>query len=427
MFLMLVRVIVFTVLIALLSNPLLGQVLHRELNVRVPLRAFDSQIRDQLIVWFDSRDAALSRDGKQTAEWFRIERRLNPINIHGDTLLHYAKANAGSKEALICLAYIVEWTEGDPPHLYRSACEELLLHHRDDPALSSMMSSCTRPWSFDENKSFLTHVLRQSQNPAVRAAARYHLAQLFDNSLTIHGQIARTRERFEAAGVLEASPDLNGRLVKLEQMDSVELASERDQLLAGLLGNDGDWKPWSAKRTFGRLDYEFTANPDALSFRQQAEELIYQVTHLREGCIAPEFAGRLSDGRPFQLSARRGSPTLLMFSFKGCGACEAMYPALRTVQEKFAKDGFSVIGVMVDEELQTVTSAIESETITWPCVWDGPSGPVAKLYKVSGYPDALLLNGEGRIVARDLRHEELIEHVTELLHDSMKPAQPAKP
>lgn len=72
---------------------------------------------------------------------------------------------------------------------------------------------------------------------------------------------------------------------------------------------------------------------------------------------------------------------------------------------------------MVDQELETVTSAIESGAIAWPCVWDGQSGPIAKAYRVASYPTVLLLDDDGRIVASNLSQEEhLIEYISDLIN-----------
>lgn len=423
-----IRCLVAVVTVVTLCSPLRGQsILDSELVVQEKLRSLDSRLRDQLQVWFDGRDAALTAEGKQTAEWWKVAERLNPITVHGNSILEFAKTHSGSRDALICLAYIVEWGEGNPRALYRSACDELVLHHRDDGVLSYICSSCTNPWSFDENKAFLIRLRNESRNPTVQAAAEFYLAQLFDNFVVMLGQVSEIRDQFETAGALEAKPELRIRLIELEKMAPNDLERDRDKLLAGILGRQGDAKPWTAKRTFGRLDYEFLETSDAQSFRQRAEDLRYQITHLRVGCIAPDFVGKLSDGNKFQIIDRRGTPTLLMFSFKGCGACEAMYPALRAVQERFSQDGFSVVGVMVDQGLEPVTTAIESGTISWPCVWDGPSGPIAKAYRVASYPTVLLLDADGRIVARNLRQEEhLIKHIDGLISDADAKARRTK-
>lgn len=414
------RRLMAVVSIALLCSPVIGQhILDSELVVHDKLRLLDSQLRDQLELWFDGRDAALTADGKQNAEWFKAGDRLNPLAVHGKSVLEFAKTNAGSTEALICLAYIVEWGGGEPRDLYLSACDELILHYRDDPALSHICSFFTGPLYFGENEAFLTRLRDQSRNPTVQASAAFYMAQLFDNCIGTLAQASEIRDQFESVGVFEARPESRNRLVDLERMVPNDLKRERDELLLGILGPQGDSKPWTAKRTFGRLDYKFHLSSDTESFRQRREDFRYQINHLRDGSIAPDFIGTLSDGNKFQLADRRGVPTLLMFSFKGCGACEAMYPALKTVQERFSQDGFSVVGIMVDQELKTVTSAIDSGAISWPCVWDGPSGPIAEAYRVDSYPTVLLLDDDGRIVARNLRQEEhLIEQISDLINSA---------
>jgi thiol-disulfide isomerase/thioredoxin len=107
-----------------------------------------------------------------------------------------------------------------------------------------------------------------------------------------------------------------------------------------------------------------------------------------------------------------------MFSFKGCGACEAMYPTLRKVQEMFSSSGLSILGVMVDETADTVREAVLAKDITWRCVWDGPSGPIAKMYDVQGYPTVFLIGGDGRIKSDRLRREdELVANIEKAIHE----------
>ena len=72
---------------------------------------------------------------------------------------------------------------------------------------------------------------------------------------------------------------------------------------------------------------------------------------------------------------------------------------------------------MVDEELDTVTATISSGDITWPCVWDGATGPIAETFRVIGYPTVLLLDRDGRIVATNLRDEEALVARIEQLED----------
>ena len=238
------------------------------------------------------------------------------------------------------------------------------------------------------------------------------------NALEMQRRIPEILDSFEAAGALRGQPDLGHRLETVAKLNSIDLGNQRDELLEQIKDRFGDRKPGSAKRTFGRLNYEFFVDADAPTFHELSDGLLYEIKNLRKGCRAPDFDGTLTDGRVFRLQDRRGKPTLLMFSFKGCGACEAMYPALKSVQQRFSKSGFSVIGVMADDKQDTVTAAIGSGDISWPCVWDGPSGPIAKKFRVQAYPTVMLLDGEGLIVAMGLHREEhLIAHIENLINN----------
>jgi cytochrome oxidase Cu insertion factor (SCO1/SenC/PrrC family) len=393
-------------------------ILDEELPVADTLQPLDALIRDQLVIWFDERDAAGESHGRDSAEWFESGKRFNPITVHGTSVLKYARDHGGTPEALVCLAYIIDWGEGRPRDLYVSACNELVTYHRDDPALSWLCSRCTNAIFWGQMRSFLTRLRSQSANVDVQAAASFHLAELLDAMVQQHDLVPEARNWSETAGagMLKACPEIGRNLESLARLNRDELADERDKLLTQVKESFGKCKPWSTTRTFGRLDYEFHEDPDGRTFRQLAESLSYEIKNVREGCIAPDFNGTLSDGQPFRLSDRRGQPTLLMFSFKGCGPCQEMYPSLRAVQERFSNTGFSVIGVMVDQEVDTVIAAQESDDISWPCVWDGPSGPIAETYNVGGYPTVLLLDRDGRIVARGLRHEkQLVAHIEKVV------------
>ena len=410
------RFMIAILFVCCLGSDVKAQVLAEDLEVPEKLRPLDAQLRGQLRVWLDARDAARSDDGKQTAEWWEADRRFSPLLVHGESLLEYAREHAGSPESFICLAYIIDFGEGEQRALYISACDELIAHHRDDPAVSWLCSRSTNPMNFDEFRSFLTKLQVVSQNPSVIASASFHLAKLLDQVVQLQGRIPEVKDVLDAAGLFEARPAMAARLEYLAGFNPDELAAERDKMLNLVIARYSQQRPWIAERTLGRLDYKFSETESGQTYGQLANELFYEIKNLRLGCIAPDFEGTDVQGQRFRLADRRGKPTLLMFSFKGCGACEAIYPALRAVQERFSATGFSVIGVMVDRDLATVKGAMNSGDISWPCVWDGPSGPIADTYKVRSYPTVILLDRKGRIVATALRREtHLMEHIEKLL------------
>jgi len=377
-------------------------------------RLLQAQEREQR----EAMNGVLSEDGKQTPRWWQLSRRFDPVAVHGQLLVGYASDHAGTPEALSCLCFIIDRGEGEPGDVFRAACDGLIANYSNDPALSWICSRCTNAIMFEGMKSFLTRLRDASSNPTVQAAADYHLAELMDNAIEKKRMMPEIWEGLRASGAIAGLTDLDDLLQVVADLNSDGLRSERDKLLKQVKERFGDQKPWSAKRGSGSVNYEFTEDPEASPYGELSDGLVYEIRNLRPGCLAPDIDGSLTDGRGFRLRDRAGKPTLLMFSFKGCLACERTYPALRSVQQRFADSGFSVIGIMADEDLDTVAAAINAGEITWPCVWDGPLRPIAKKYRVRGYPTVVLLDRDGQI-ASTYPHEEghLVRHIEELIND----------
>jgi thiol-disulfide isomerase/thioredoxin len=70
---------------------------------------------------------------------------------------------------------------------------------------------------------------------------------------------------------------------------------------------------------------------------------------LRAGMIAPEFKVSTLDGKPVSLSDYRGRPVLVNFWATWCGACKVEMPWLAELREKYAAQGFEVLGVVTDK------------------------------------------------------------------------------
>ncbi|MCA9046584.1 MAG: TlpA family protein disulfide reductase, partial [Planctomycetaceae bacterium] len=115
------------------------------------------------------------------------------------------------------------------------------------------------------------------------------------------------------------------------------------------------------------------------------------------GRTPPDFAAIDVNGIPRRLHDYRGKVLVLMFSFKGCGPCEAMYPQLRELLLKHSPDEFAVLGIMRDDEIEPVQAAVKDRTVTWPCIHDGPDGPIISRWNVTSFPGIYVLDREGTI------------------------------
>ncbi|GAA4380545.1 thioredoxin-like domain-containing protein [Hymenobacter koreensis] len=79
--------------------------------------------------------------------------------------------------------------------------------------------------------------------------------------------------------------------------------------------------------------------------------------------------------------------------------------------------GFEVYSVSIDELREKWVQAVAQDSLDWVHVSDlrGFESPVVRTYAAESIPLTLLLDPQGRIVARNLRGAELAEKVATLI------------
>ncbi|MBK7818233.1 MAG: TlpA family protein disulfide reductase [Sphingobacteriaceae bacterium] len=84
-------------------------------------------------------------------------------------------------------------------------------------------------------------------------------------------------------------------------------------------------------------------------------------------------------------------------------------PSVIKAYKKFKDKGFEIYGVSLDQTKDKWVEAIQQDGITWPQVSDLKywECAAARLYNVQGIPFAVLIDKEGKILAKNLRGEEL--------------------
>ena len=77
---------------------------------------------------------------------------------------------------------------------------------------------------------------------------------------------------------------------------------------------------------------------------------------------------------------------------------------------------FVMFTVNMDEDREKWEKDVKEYNLPWPVVSDlkAYSGPVAQNYHVKGIPMIYLIDPEGKIMARDLRREPMIEYINKL-------------
>lgn len=109
--------------------------------------------------------------------------------------------------------------------------------------------------------------------------------------------------------------------------------------------------------------------------------------------------------------------TLVDFWASWCAPCRMENPSVVKAYKKYHEKGLEVVGVSLDEKSDRWMKAIEKDGLPWIQIselngWDETA---AVMYGVSGIPDNFLIDADGKILARGLRGDELIERIGELL------------
>ena len=129
----------------------------------------------------------------------------------------------------------------------------------------------------------------------------------------------------------------------------------------------------------------------------------------------------LSDeyGRSHQLSewCGRGNFVFVDFWASWCAPCREEMPNVVEAYKRYhGKKNFEIVGISLDNKDSAWKNAIKQLGMTWPQLSDlgGWKSEAAKAYGVMSIPSNVLLNPEGKIIATDLRGEELQQVLADL-------------
>ena len=161
------------------------------------------------------------------------------------------------------------------------------------------------------------------------------------------------------------------------------------------------------------LSKKFPNDKNVIMFHEVVERMLS--TNI--GQFAPEISLPSPDGKEIALSSLKGKLVLIDFWASWCGPCRKEMPNVVKIYSKFKNKGFEIYGVSLDQDKEKWLEAITKDGINWPQVsdlkyWDNVA---AKIYNVQGIPYTVLIDKDGKIIAKNLRGQELEKKIAEVL------------
>jgi len=149
------------------------------------------------------------------------------------------------------------------------------------------------------------------------------------------------------------------------------------------------------------------------------KELNYSVgveRYVQNGMLAPDISLPDTSGNITNLSSLRGKFVLIDFWASWCGPCRRENPNVVKLYNQYHESGLEVFGVSLDTQRYKWVKAIKDDQLGWVHVSDLKkwNSEAAKAFAVRSIPFTLLLDKEGKIIAKNLRGSDLQRKLQEI-------------
>jgi peroxiredoxin len=251
------------------------------------------------------------------------------------------------------------------------------------------------------------------------------LQELNVNKNRYTAKMAEIQRQFEEQ--VEANPDKREMIAN--QMRPALMQQTQglvDFILKFANDNPKSLASFYAMNSLNPSDYEkeFIAYSDKIksSFNNNAAvtEFLVRMAKLKSvqvGQPAPSFSMKTIDGKSTSLADFKGKYVLLDFWASWCMPCRQENPNVVKAYNRFKDKNFTILSVSLDKDPAAWKQAVAADKLTWTHASELSDfeGPTVRLYQVEAIPSSFIIDPAGKIVAKNLRGEQLDEFLNKTL------------
>lgn len=166
-----------------------------------------------------------------------------------------------------------------------------------------------------------------------------------------------------------------------------------------------------------QIDDKFYPTFAKSKYAQELHKRVETLAKTAIGSVAPDIVLQDPFGKTIALSSLRGKVVLVDFWASWCKPCREESPNVVKAYNKYKSRGFEVFSVSLDDNRDAWQKAINDDKLLWTHVSDLMkwNSSVVNLYNIEGIPFTVLLDADGKIIAKNLRGKALDDKLAEIL------------
>jgi len=218
---------------------------------------------------------------------------------------------------------------------------------------------------------------------------------------------------------VSANPDKRDMIAEQLRPELIKVSDEMVSFILKFANDNPDaLTSFYAMNSLNPSEYEqeFIAYSDKIKSKfndnQAVTEFLVRMAKLKSvqvGQDAPAFSMKSIDGKTISLADYKGKYVLLDFWASWCMPCRNENPNIVKAYNNYKDKNFTILGISLDKDPKAWAQAISADKLTWSHVSELSDfeSPTVRLYQIEAIPSSFLIDPTGKIIAKNLRGEEL--------------------